>query len=35
MVSMRMRGAVISIFVYKGFPTTFTLGRGIQFHASL
>ena len=29
-----MRGAVISTSVHKGFPTTFTLGRGIQFHAS-
>ena len=26
---------LIGISVYKGFPTTFTLGRGIQFHASL
>ncbi len=29
-----MRGAVITTSVHKGFPTTFTLGRGIQFHAS-
>ena len=29
MVSMRMRGAVISISVYKGFLSTFSLGRGI------
>ena len=33
-VSMRKRGAVISTSVFKGFPTTFTLRRGIQFHAS-
>ena len=30
MVSMRMRGAVISTSVYQGFPSTFTLGRGIS-----
>ena len=30
MVSMRMRGAVISISVYKGFLSTFSLGRGIS-----
>jgi hypothetical protein len=30
MVSMRMRGAVISTSVYHGFPSTFTLGRGIS-----
>ena len=30
MVSMRMRGAVISISVYQGFLSTFTLGRGIS-----
>lgn len=29
------RGAVISTSVLKGFPSTFTLGRGIQFHASV
>ena len=30
MVSMRMRGAVISTSVYQGFLSTFTLGRGIS-----
>ena len=29
-VSMRMRGAVISTSVSKGFLSTFTLGRGIS-----
>lgn len=28
MVSTRMRGAVIPTSVHKGFPSTFTLGRG-------
>ena len=30
MVSMRMRGAVISISVYQGFLSTCTQGRGIS-----
>ena len=35
MVSTHMRGAVIPTSVHKGFPSTFTLRRGIQFHAFL
>ena len=34
MVSTHLRGAVISTSVHKGFPSTCTQGRGIQFHAS-